>query len=62
MCATHGYHEVKTPQLYDAELWRTSGHWFKYRDNMFVTEAEGRPFGLKPMNCPGHCHLFGMQG
>ena len=61
MCATHGYHEVKTPQLYDAELWRTSGHWFKYRDNMFVTEAEDREFGLKPMNCPGHCHLFGMQ-
>jgi threonyl-tRNA synthetase len=61
MCANHGYDEVKTPQLYDAELWRTSGHWFKYRDNMFVTEAEGRELGLKPMNCPGHCHLFGMQ-
>jgi threonyl-tRNA synthetase len=56
-----GYDEVKTPQLYDAELWRTSGHWFKYRDNMFVTEAEGRDLALKPMNCPGHCQLFGMQ-
>jgi threonyl-tRNA synthetase len=61
MCTRHGYEEVKTPQLYDAELWRTSGHWFKYRDHMFVTESEGRQLGLKPMNCPGHCHLFGMQ-
>ena len=61
MCARHGYDEVKTPQLYDAELWKTSGHWFKYRDHMFVTESEGRQLGLKPMNCPGHCHLFGMQ-
>jgi threonyl-tRNA synthetase len=61
MCAEHGYAEVKTPQLYEAELWRTSGHWFKYRDNMFVTEAEGREFGLKAMNCPGHAALFRMQ-
>jgi threonyl-tRNA synthetase len=61
MCARHGYDEVKTPQLYDAELWKTSGHWFKYRDNMFVTEAEGRELALKPMNCPGHCQLFRMQ-
>jgi threonyl-tRNA synthetase len=61
MCAEHGYDEVKTPQLYDAELWKTSGHWFKYRDNMFVTEAEGQPLALKPMNCPGHCQLFKLQ-
>jgi len=61
MCEDHGYTEVKTPQLYDSELWRTSGHWFKYRDNMFVTEAEGRELALKPMNCPGHCQLFSMQ-
>jgi threonyl-tRNA synthetase len=58
MCEDHGYTEVKTPLLYDAELWKTSGHWFKYRDNMFVTEAEGRDLALKPMNCPGHCQLF----
>jgi threonyl-tRNA synthetase len=58
---SHGYTEVKTPQLYDSELWKTSGHWFKYRDNMFVTEAEGREMALKPMNCPGHCQLFKMQ-
>jgi len=61
MCETHGYTEVKTPQLYDAELWKTSGHWFKYRDNMFVTSAENRDLALKPMNCPGHCQLFKMQ-
>ena len=58
MCDQHGYTEVKTPQLYDSELWKTSGHWFKYRDNMFVTEAEGSELALKPMNCPGHCQLF----
>jgi len=61
MAGAHGYKEVKTPQLYEADLWRTSGHWFKYRDNMFVTEAEGREFGLKAMNCPGHAQLFRMQ-
>ena len=61
MCEAHGYTEVKTPQLYDSELWKTSGHWFKYRDNMFVTSAEDRELALKPMNCPGHCHLFGLQ-
>ncbi|MGI8578963.1 MAG: threonine--tRNA ligase [Solirubrobacteraceae bacterium] len=56
-----GYSEVKTPQLYDSELWKTSGHWGKYRENMFVTETESREFGLKPMNCPGHAHLFASQ-
>jgi threonyl-tRNA synthetase len=61
MCESHGYTEVKTPQLYDSELWKISGHWFKYRDDMFVTESEGRELALKPMNCPGHCQLFKMQ-
>ncbi|MCX6387140.1 MAG: threonine--tRNA ligase [Solirubrobacterales bacterium] len=56
-----GYQEVKTPQLYDAELWRLSGHWDKYRENMFLTESEDHQMGLKPMNCPGHAHLFGAQ-
>jgi threonyl-tRNA synthetase len=55
-----GYTEVKTPQLYDSSLWKTSGHWQKYRDNMFVTEYEDRQMALKPMNCPGHCQLFGL--
>jgi threonyl-tRNA synthetase len=54
-----GYAEIRTPQLYDAELWRTSGHWEKYKDSMFTLDAEGREFGLKPMNCPGHCLLYG---
>jgi threonyl-tRNA synthetase len=59
MGAERGYTEVKTPQIFDAELWRTSGHWDKYRENMFTLEAEGREMAVKPMNCPGHCHLFG---
>jgi threonyl-tRNA synthetase len=56
-----GYTEVKTPQLYDSALWKISGHWGKYRENMFVTESEGRQLALKPMNCPGHCQLFKSQ-
>jgi threonyl-tRNA synthetase len=56
-----GYSEVKTPQIYDAELWRTSGHWEKYKEHMFLVEAEGREMGVKPMNCPGHALLFGMS-
>ncbi len=58
--ARRGYHEVRTPQLYDADLWRTSGHWDNYRDSMFTLEVEERPFGLKPMNCPGHCVVYRM--
>jgi threonyl-tRNA synthetase len=57
----HGYTEVKTPQLFDAALWRISGHWNKYRENMFVTQDEERPMALKPMNCPGHCVLYAME-
>jgi threonyl-tRNA synthetase len=53
-----GYSEVKTPQIYDVELWRTSGHWDKYRQSMFTLDVEGREMGIKPMNCPGHAHLF----
>jgi threonyl-tRNA synthetase len=59
MGAQRGYTEVKTPQIFDAELWRISGHWDKYRENMFTLEAEGHDMAVKPMNCPGHCHLFG---
>src|SRR3954468_22385465 len=61
MTLARGYDEVKTPLLYDSRLWETSGHWGKYRENMFTTEYEERSMGLKPMNCPGHCHLFGLQ-
>jgi len=57
--ARRGYLEVKTPILYDTELWVTSGHWEKYRENMFLIEQEDKSFGLKPMNCPGHMLLFG---
>jgi threonyl-tRNA synthetase len=56
-----GYTEVKTPQLFDSSLWKTSGHWDKYRDNMFVTESEDRAMALKPMNCPGHCQLYSLR-
>ena len=61
MGASRGYQEVKTPQLYDSSLWKTSGHWDKYRDDMFLTDSAGVPMGLKPMNCPGHCQLYGLQ-
>ena len=60
MSAARGYTEIKTPLLYDAKLWQISGHWDKYRENMFVTEAEDKPMGLKPMNCPGHCAFYAM--
>jgi len=53
-----GYVEVRTPQMYDKELWVTSGHWEKYREHMFTFESENRTFGLKPMNCPGHCVVY----
>jgi len=59
MGAERGYSEVKTPQIYDSELWKTSGHWGKYRQNMFTVQVEEREMGVKPMNCPGHAHLFG---
>ncbi len=53
-----GYREVKTPILYDAELWRQSGHWEKFKDNMYFTEVEGREMGMKPMNCPAHIQIY----
>jgi threonyl-tRNA synthetase len=49
---------VKTPILYDVELWQQSGHWDKYKDNMYFTDVEGRPMGLKPMNCPAHIQIY----
>ena len=55
-----GYEEVRTPLLYDSDLWRTSGHWEKYQEHMFQLEIEERDFGLKPMNCPGHCLLYSL--
>jgi threonyl-tRNA synthetase len=61
MGSERGYSEVKTPQIFDSELWKTSGHWGKYRQNMFTVEVEEREMGVKPMNCPGHAHLFGLS-
>jgi threonyl-tRNA synthetase len=58
--ARRGYVEVKTPLMYDVETWKTSGHWEKFKDEMFlVPYGEDRTLGLKPMNCPGHMLLFG---
>ena len=54
----NGYQEVKGPQLLDKSLWEKTGHWDKYRENMFTTESEKRDYALKPMNCPGHILIF----
>jgi threonyl-tRNA synthetase len=54
----NGYSEVKGPQIIDKSLWEKTGHWDKYRDNMFTTESEKRDYALKPMNCPGHILIF----
>jgi threonyl-tRNA synthetase len=54
----NGYQEVKGPQVLDQGLWEKTGHWDKYRENMFTTESEKREYALKPMNCPGHILIF----
>ncbi|WP_269629696.1 threonine--tRNA ligase [Pelomonas sp. BJYL3] len=54
----NGYLEVKGPQIIDKSLWEKTGHWDKYRENMFTTESEKRDYALKPMNCPGHILIF----
>ncbi len=54
----HGYIEVKTPQMIDKILWEKSGHWEKFRENMFICETEERMLAIKPMNCPGHIQIF----
>ena len=56
-----GYREVRTPQLYDRVFWERSGHWEKFRENMFTLEAEERHLALKPMNCPGHVQIYNQQ-
>jgi threonyl-tRNA synthetase len=56
--ARYGYGEVITPQILDVELWKTSGHYANYADNMFFTEADERQMAVKPMNCPTHCLIF----
>ena len=54
----YGYQEVLTPQIFDVDLWHRSGHYENYKENIFFTEIEGREFGVKPMNCPGHTYVY----
>ena len=54
----NGYLELKTPQVIDVSLWKRSGHWDNFRENMFFTESESRDYAVKPMNCPGHVQIF----
>jgi threonyl-tRNA synthetase len=63
--AKRGYAEIKTPIIFEKRLWVTSGHWEKFRDNMFFIQqdpGDDHLFGLKPMNCPGHCLVFDARG
>jgi len=57
----YGYSEVITPQILDVALWKTSGHYDNYAENMYFTTAEEREYAVKPMNCPGHCIMYGSQ-
>lgn len=54
----NGYKEIKTPQVVDRSLWERSGHWDKFRENMFTVESESRDYAVKPMNCPCHVQVF----
>ncbi|AZZ91502.1 threonine--tRNA ligase [Hahella sp. KA22] len=54
----HDYKEIKTPQVVERTLWEKSGHWEKFRDDMFTTQSEDRDFAIKPMNCPCHVQVF----
>jgi len=54
----YGYDEIKTPTVLDKELWKSSGHWDNYHENMFTTASENREYAVKPMNCPGHVQVF----
>ncbi len=56
-----GYVELRTPLVFNKQLWETSGHWEVYRQNMFLVESEGEPFGMKAMNCPGHMLVFASE-
>jgi threonyl-tRNA synthetase len=57
----YGYEEVITPQVLDVELWHRSGHYENYKDNMYFSQLEERDFAVKPMNCPGHCMIYGAR-
>jgi threonyl-tRNA synthetase len=57
----HGYEEVETPHVFRTELWKQSGHYENYKDDMFLLEVNDEEYGLKPMNCPGHATIFDQQ-
>lgn len=59
MYQLHGYDEVITPQIFDSSLWKRSGHYEHYREHMYFTTVDEREFGVKPMNCPAHCLMYG---
>ncbi len=59
--APEGYVELRTPLMYNRQLWETSGHWDVYQNSMFRVDSDGEPFGLKPMNCPGHMLVFASE-
>lgn len=50
-----------SPNIFNLKLWKTSGHYLNYKDNIFIFKVENQGFGMKPMNCPGHCLMFGNQ-
>ena len=56
-----GFQEVISPNMYNSKLWETSGHWANYKDDMFTLSVDRETFALKPMNCPGHCLMFGSR-
>ncbi|KAI9505467.1 threonyl-tRNA synthetase [Coemansia sp. RSA 1358] len=56
-----GFEEVISPNMFNVKLWKQSGHWQNYKDDMFLLDVEKEQFGLKPMNCPGHCLMFGVR-
>ncbi len=58
ICSVLSFQEVISPNIYNARLWMTSGHWDHYSDDMFKIDVDKEQFGLKPMNCPGHCLIF----
>ena len=57
----YGYSEVVTPLIYKTDLWKTSGHYEAFHDDMFLINVHDGEYGVKPMNCPGHCYLFGSR-
>lgn len=61
MLFPEGYVEIRTPLVFNKQLWETSGHWEHYREHMFLVESEGEPYGLKAMNCPGHMLVFASE-